>query len=150
MICKSSKVTPPYASALFGVYQTLLGWKSKQLTSRVDRERRVLVESLFDSIVNDSTFISKGRLDPNGPVIPRLPGWMRSNIGQDVEAVVSQYVENEKRLPNNEEWSKVLADADLNGKLGSLISTYSVSAGSSNFSFSPLRESIVVDVYWTI
>jgi hypothetical protein len=44
--------TLPYASELFGIYQPLLGWKSKILRKRYDRHRLALYDAVADKVLN--------------------------------------------------------------------------------------------------
>lgn len=44
--------TLPYASELFGIYQPLLGWKSKLITQRVERARLNVYSSLADRLMS--------------------------------------------------------------------------------------------------
>src|SRR5688500_10266407 len=41
----------PYASELFGVYQPLLGWRSRRIKERYDKLRSALYEQVADRLV---------------------------------------------------------------------------------------------------
>jgi len=122
----------PYASVIFGVYQPLLGWKAKQTIRRVDRERRLLVERVFNSAFNSSlrnlnqgiTSFSSSSMKETAKTLTtsRIPLWMRDSIiANDIESVVYAFVTKERRLPQNyTEWAKIINDVGINSKVESL------------------------------
>lgn len=113
----------PYASELFGVYQPLIGWKSKRIRDRIRRgvleETRTLLSRLGKFLATDTTItfnndcsISATDLRPATFAGPRLIGH-ESII---LQAVTSRLRAESKVPPDTAAWRRIL-DADFLTKL---------------------------------
>jgi hypothetical protein len=103
---------PPYASEIFGVYQPLLGWRSRLAKDHVDDERRRMVEQLVLAVAHDPRSQRQG--DELGvlplSVAEEPSPVLRSRTMANLEHEVNGFVQQANRLPRGNEW------ADLVGK----------------------------------
>jgi hypothetical protein len=112
------KGTMPYASEMFGLYQPLIGWKSEQKQSRIDKERSESIKGLLESMLKDSRFrkyINKKPvvIGPGTPVDPRPPAWMDTLVVGNVLEDVTKITRNEGRSPTKSEWQSLLSLENL-------------------------------------
>lgn len=56
----------PYASELFGIYQPLLGWKSRLTSKRFDRFRKLLYRNIAEEAVTTLRPSSTRRRESRG------------------------------------------------------------------------------------
>lgn len=114
--------TLPYASELFGVYKTLLGWKGLKTGERVIDERNNSIQLLVRSIFE---YLKTAVLLPSlsGPGTLKIGFQSRGfessweNVLRRVENVVIKFVDEKKHFPKTkEEWDELLrrAKQDLN------------------------------------
>src|SRR5688500_102861 len=108
--------TYPYASELFGVYQPLLGWRSRQAKVRVAKDGLRVLEAVVKSAERDGRlhrYASYSIDDPDAialdePTSARLPAWMESTVAMDVRTKVNDIVAKHKRAPSRQEWQQIL------------------------------------------
>jgi len=118
--------TLPYASELFGIYQPLLGWKSKRIVRRInigftaflDPAVRAVASTMHPAV--DLTEIAdprEFRLNSIGIASPRALETARANAGIDtfVARVIAQRI-NDRRmnLDNEHNWPKLVSKDALN------------------------------------
>ena len=77
----------PYDSELFGIYQPLIGWKSKRIKKRFDKglqsDKHYLLEQLktqFAGLAEDP--LRPGLPDTDRPCRRRPPGWRAAHLRQ--------------------------------------------------------------------
>jgi hypothetical protein len=110
------KGTLPYASELFGVYQPLLGWKSKRRQKRVHRELLQTLEHVIAGIRGDTRIrravAASGAVDPVAIATanPRLPAWLRTTALDAVRETAVKFQKEKKRPPAAAEWKQILPD----------------------------------------
>ncbi len=116
----------PYASELFGVYQPMLGWRSKRTMRRIQNGAAV---GRFKGITEVSTrFAGRARLDFNADdqlvggeigIGKPGPGIVRSVTGGVLIATLSQKLKDQRHRPSGEEWRNIVnaneLEAALNG-----------------------------------
>lgn len=89
----------PYASELFGIYQPLLGWKSKRMTERFDKgfaqDKRILLNRLKEQFAGRATI----KYDDSGTLDIRLiPGILDARAPKPFDSVLLQTLA--ERLPS--------------------------------------------------
>lgn len=108
--------TPPYATELFGVYQPLLGWKSRQTQRRVSEETARFVDDVltgmvmdprYDKAAEEAEFINP--VAPGDPVPPDLPYFKGSSVAAYLVAEGRRIIEDEGRPPTKGEWQQILS-----------------------------------------
>ena len=110
------KGTLPYASELFGVYQPLLGWKSKRRQKRVHRELLQTLEQVIAGIRGDTRIrkavAAAGAVDPVAVATanPRLPAWLRTTALDAVRETAVKFQNEHNRPPAAAEWRQILPD----------------------------------------
>lgn len=111
------KGTLPYATELFGVYQPLLGWKSRLMVQYVDTEIHVFSQGLFQAMLASPQFQAAAQVKPAAGANGAVPLQAVSLAGTHVGKYVSQAVESihlEKgRLPTRAEWKSILKEDRL-------------------------------------
>lgn len=114
----------PYASELLGVYQPLLGWKSKMTQDRVDDERTALVEEVVAGMMVDPRYEAAADepllIDPKDPGDPTPPLVNPTQIAAYVREEGRKFYEDNNRLPNAKEWKQILSPDQLNAALKSI------------------------------
>jgi hypothetical protein len=121
---------PPYSSELYGVYQPLLGWKSK-LTEAWIQNGSPSANSRIVDILNSRIVPGLQQMDPGTDTLfmglPLQPGYgkspyrvyLTSDLGSELLEVIRAKVENfvqsnQGRLPQGkEEWMRVVDINDL-------------------------------------
>lgn len=115
------KGTFPYASELFGVYQPLLGWKSRQAKARVDLEVRESVGKLLENMLNDPRFWGineKPEVKDPGYIDPLPPDLMDTHVSKYVQSEVVNFFKQKKRSPTGNEWKSIVSEGMLEKALG--------------------------------
>ncbi len=98
--------TLPYAAETFGIYQPLLGWKSRLFHLRVAGERRAWAEAVVHGMTKDARFRRRA-FQPVGPderVPARLPAGLRTDHGQALTDAATAFVAQHGREPRADEW----------------------------------------------
>jgi hypothetical protein len=115
--------TLPYAAELFGVYQPLLGWKSKRTLRRLQKERYRLIEAAIDDLRKAAP--SRGSIRrlprPIGPddLLPEdLPHWLSTKGASQVRAVAVKFVEDHGHLPTGADWQAIIKGVDFTKIIG--------------------------------
>ena len=119
------KGTYPYASELFGVYQPLLGWKSRQGKERAAIDSRRLLGALMMGVQQDGQrhrYSSYSISDPvpipiDTPMSAQLPMWMDSTVARTAQTQVNAILTKHKRPPRPEEWQQILSQQNVTSSL---------------------------------
>ena len=101
----------PYASELLGVYQPLLGWKSKQMMLRVETGIIAAAKGLVVSMLNDprGLYTAQPSTRSPGTVSPDPVAFMYTRVGKYVKHEVKKILATEQRLPTRAEWESILS-----------------------------------------
>lgn len=108
--------TLPYASELFGVYQPLLGWRSKRISRRVARAREA---GLYTATKRGLGQVRGAGGDLADATVPRLVDPPRQAVSPMIDSCVARYIAakiDEKRAPD---WKQLLSDQSLSRTLQS-------------------------------
>jgi hypothetical protein len=123
------KGTLPYASELFGIYQPLLGWKSKMTVDRMASGE----ESLFRTLTERA--LARLRADvkvevAGGPrggytatpleLLDVVTTEVRMRVAQEIDSIIARVLASQlpaDRTPTNEEWLARLARQALTAEL---------------------------------
>jgi hypothetical protein len=106
--------TPPYAAEMFGVYQPLLGWRSKRKQRRLSAQVAQNTSVVVGMMAADPALLALvqaggalGGLETNPP--PKDPGWIDPlpDAGKLKEAVAAHVVET-GNLPANGDWQAIV------------------------------------------
>ncbi len=107
----------PYASELFGVYQPLLGWKSRQATERVDKEIRKCFGQIVNNMLADPRIWEDNKEKPkvkNLDHLGLLPAeWLNTRVSEEVLSDASRILEEKGRPPTAEEWKSIVSEEHL-------------------------------------
>jgi hypothetical protein len=127
---------PPYASALYGVYQPMLGWRARTSASRLlpsARERAdetlAALAALAAPTVPQPPSLPSGP-DPTESPLPRGPGRpgpqprpvdprVARQVGDRIRAEVAAFVKKQGRPPNSTEWLLIMGQVFAPAPLGS-------------------------------
>ncbi len=105
----------PYASELFGVYQPLMGWKSRLRHERVHRETLQHLKHAIDGMKGDQRIRaivkSAKPLDPTIQLPARVPSWLQSTAASAARDAVFQFRLANQRTPSATEVAKVVPDS---------------------------------------
>lgn len=122
----------PYASELFGVYQPMLGWRSKRTIKRITRGAAVgRLKGLADL---SARFMGRAKLDFNadsqlvggqiGVGVPS-PGSIRAASDSVLAATIRQKLLDEHLQPVGEQWRAVVKAGELEAMLnGPVLQAY--------------------------
>ena len=108
----------PYSAELFGVYQPIIGWKSKRTKHRFVVEHRKLFEAAIQNLVQNTP----GRKEliraphPVGPddfVPDGLPHLLATETGTQFRAAAMRFAAQSGHPPEGDEWQQVAESADL-------------------------------------
>ncbi len=111
----------PYASEMFGVYQPLLGWKSKRAEERFGEGLRRDQEAAVRALLNSLTGIVNVSYKPDGTVEIQVDkGKLKAGRLGSFDSIVLQQIG--ARLPAFEDyepdvWSKVITEAAISAIL---------------------------------
>jgi hypothetical protein len=109
--------TTPYASERFGIYQPLLGWKSRQSKVRMSRAVQQLTASVIQAMSGDAQIKNAAKsagLTVIGPELAlpgRAPGPVLSAVANRTAQAVSDFVQNNGRQPSAGEWTALVRGA---------------------------------------
>jgi hypothetical protein len=125
------KETPPYASALFGVYKPLLGWRARQPKLRIDLGRKAVFIALARAIAADRGFQREVDARPR-PVTPddrmpaRAPELMASPVASQVAKALGTVDTGGPSRDTN--WQDVVGRADLETTISGLARSLAATA----------------------
>jgi hypothetical protein len=112
------KGTLPYSAELFGVYQPILGWKSKRTLNHLKLEKAALIGAALKDI-SKQTIGRKELLRMPRPIGPddlianHGPSMLKTNAGKAVHDSAMRFFEQHRRAPQDAEWAQVVEDAHL-------------------------------------
>jgi hypothetical protein len=111
------KGTLPYASELFGVFQPLLGWKSKRIKNILDEESAKNYSALAKLIkfrsgyyASTDSFSVRGVFDED----------MAFHVADEIDSLLTREIAsklNPKKMPSNDEWQKIITVPSVNTHL---------------------------------
>ena len=127
------KGLPPYASELFGVYQPLLGWKSKRKRRWIGRQQAALIASAVSKMQSLAPSRSMLQAAPRPLVASDLMShaiepWADTVTGRALQTAAISFVSQSKRLPTADEWKLIAASAALDKVLARIAKTSKRSA----------------------
>jgi hypothetical protein len=110
--------TLPYASELFGIYQPLLGWKSKRMIRRAQKEQEVLLNAAVREIMK---YTPKGRaiqrlphpISPDDIMPNTLRSWAKTKVAKKVQDLAMRFYRKKKQPLTAANWKEILKEADL-------------------------------------
>ena len=110
--------TLPYGSEMFGVYQPLLGWRSRLRQARVHFEQLSVLQEVLagmkgDSRVGSALAATAQPFVPTAVLSPRQPAWLRSTALDTVQGAASQLAQTAGRAPTPAELANAVATADF-------------------------------------
>ena len=108
----------PYASELFGIYQPLLGWKSKRKQRWVGKHQRALLIAALDKLQTltpaRAALVAAPRpVGPQDLMSHALDDWADSESGRALQTAATEFVTRTKRLPVAADWKAITASAGL-------------------------------------
>ena len=115
----------PYASELFGIYQPLLGWKSRRKRLWISRHAAALLQAAVDQLQTLAPSRAALLADPR-PVGPddlmsrSILEWANSETGRALQAAASAFVARNNRLPAPDEWQAIATSAGFDKVLARL------------------------------
>lgn len=125
--------TLPYASETFGIYQPLLGWRSKRIEERNkkgfqnDRKRalELMVQKFIPNVQIDLSFVDHCEIDPHS--VKLSPGLLLQGEKKKMDSVLLESISAE--LPSVEEyddriWEDVLSDERIEVKLKEVVAPH--------------------------
>lgn len=114
----------PYASELFGVYQPMLGWRSKRTVRRIEQGAKLSRLKGIDNL--GEHFAGRARLDFNADfqlaggqigVGEPSPGVVRGASGGMLASTIRRRLEEQRRRPSGAEWRDVVKASELEAML---------------------------------
>jgi hypothetical protein len=111
----------PYASSLYGVYQPLIGWKSRRKQARVDNERIGHIRRVVASMIGDQRYVkllgaNPRPLRPDEQLPPRLHGFLGEMASQGIYQAQLDFLAKNQRPPiDARDWQQVVGVANLPG-----------------------------------
>lgn len=118
----------PYSSELFGIYQPLLGWKSKQKTKQVHDAKLALMQTALTQMYASAP--SRKTLEDNpkpvGPddLLPgSLPFWLRTQGAKQFRSQALRFSTQHGRLPQGAEWEQLVQQTNFQGVLDGVAET---------------------------
>ena len=108
----------PYASELFGVYQPLLGWKSRLALARIVRESNALVWGALHQAAKAAPkrkeiWRNHSALSPVDLHAEPKGGLLGTRVGKRLKWAVVRFQSTHGQLPAASDWSKVFEAAEL-------------------------------------
>jgi hypothetical protein len=114
----------PYASELFGVYQPMLGWRSKRRMRRIERGATVDRHSLLDAMsqrfasraklhFNEDYQLVEGHIGIGAPVA----GLVRSMSSGALASLIRRRLQEHGRRPSGAEWRDLVNPGELEAML---------------------------------
>jgi hypothetical protein len=113
----------PYASEPFGVYQPLLGWRSRLAKERVREERRRLIDFVATEMMHDYRYQDRGPgvFPPDNPGPGDPAPAFRSQAMAFAQAAVHNFIHEYGRPPQGKEWAQLLNQDRLNEALAEIV-----------------------------
>jgi hypothetical protein len=118
---------PPYASELVGVYQPLLGWRSRLTKERVEEEFKNNVAFVARMMMRDARQTegaAPGRIEDLRETRGGPPPWMKTRLGQGIYQETQRFVEVKKRFPKGDEWKQIVGRDNLDKVLKNAVLEY--------------------------
>jgi hypothetical protein len=125
---KKFEGTLPYASELFGIYQPLLGWRSKLTQDRLARgnealyrnaTQRALARFRSDLIVTPLPQPGHYKVTPlqivDGVSTTRVP-----RVAYEIDSIIARVIATDlpaNKVPKSQDWAKLLVEKVLNAEL---------------------------------
>ncbi len=108
----------PYAAELFGIYQPLIGWRSRQGLLRTQLEQGALTRDLIEAMGRDPRFrraigADKQPKGPDSPLPPEVPGWLNQVVSAQWQTNLGAFRTRHGRDPIDREWKEFVAGLDL-------------------------------------
>src|SRR6266542_4422215 len=140
--------TAPYGSELFGVYQPLLGWKSRLKKIRFNKDIYHALDGVLDRIAKVGPSLAEVRKNPTLLLADNLPPasvpHQLNTVGtRKLADAVSGFKQTNGHLPSDTEWSKVLQTADLTSVVAGVASSEAQRSAPYDGKFSSKHEAIV-------
>ncbi len=106
----------PYASELFGIYQPLLGWKSKRKQRWVGKHQNALLIAAVGRMqmlapTRAALAAAPHPIGPQDLMSHALEEWADSESGRALQAAAAAFVTRTKRLPVASDWKAITASA---------------------------------------
>ncbi len=122
---KQFKGLTPYASELFGIYQPLLGWKSRRKRQWIAREQAAGLRAAVDTIsrLAPTRAVLAANPRPLGPtdlMSHAIEDWADSETGRALQAAAIDFVARSKRMPEAADWKAITAAAGFERVLARL------------------------------
>jgi hypothetical protein len=107
--------TPPYAAEMFGVYQPLLGWRSKRKQRRLDTQIVHNTGLVIGMMSGDPALLefvkaggALGGLNTTPP--PKDPGWTDPHPdAAELKKAIAAHVVKTGEVPKDDEWQAIVA-----------------------------------------
>ncbi len=153
---------PPYASALYGVYQPMLGWRARTSASRLLPSARERADETLAALaalavppMPQPPSLPSGP-DPTEPPLPRGPGRpgpqplpvdprVARRVGDRIRAEVAAFVKKQGRPPNATEWPLIMGQVFAPTPLDS--TSFQPVEGSAGASLSPCTAGSTRDLF---
>lgn len=122
----------PYSSEMFGVYQPMLGWRSKRTVERFTRAammgRQAALNRLSKQFVGRSNLVFNADFQFTGGTVPvgkPAPGLLRSSQGGVLSGLILDSLKQLGRAPTPDDWSRILDATALKDMLnGPVLQAY--------------------------
>jgi len=139
----------PYATELFGIYQPLLGWKSKRKRHWVNKQQSALLAAAVDML--QSLAPSRASLlDAPRPLTradlmsSAIDEWADTETGRALQAAAIDFVARSKRLPEAGDWKAIASEAHFDRVLARLAKASPTKAGPGKRASGSLRREAAV------
>lgn len=122
---KQFKGLTPYASELFGIYQPLLGWKSKRKRQWIARGQAAGFRAAVDTIgklapSRAALMLNPKPLGQTDLMSHAIDDWADSESGRALQSAAIDFVARNKRLPVADDWKTITAAAGFDRVLARL------------------------------
>lgn len=125
----------PYASELFGVYQPLLGWKSKRLEKRFDKGLRRDKNKILSSLTNQFKANVNLIMDNKELTIDIKPGVLKEKFLRNNESIIMEKIGielNNSQERGNAKWDKIINSNSIRSLLKNDVTKYYTNLNSKN------------------
>lgn len=112
----------PYASELFGIYQPLLGWKSKRKRLWARQQQSVVLAAAVDRLrslaPSRASLLDAPRpLTRTDLMSHAIEDWADTETGRALQTAAIAFVARSKRLPESADWKAITAAAGFDAVL---------------------------------
>jgi len=120
------KGTLPYASELFGIYQPLLGWKSRMTEDRMARSQDSVIRSFSERVISRTRsdvnvqLVSGGFTVTNLAVLDVISTHFVPRVGRKIDSIIARVMAGQlpvDRKPTADQWRTLLDRELLNKEL---------------------------------